>query len=336
MAKDLSPEVAKKAILSMGRIAIRLDIAVDNVVYELIQLLDAGSHSVCDWAMVALRDVLRRHRDVASTVIPELQKSMKTVSSAEGKSALVWILGEYGDEIQESPYILEDFIAGWDEENAPVRLQLLTTAVKLFFRRTSEMKENLLAALNKGVADAAHPDVHDRALFYLRLIAHGINHARHVFSEPQVPIVVFEDEARPEVKDRIFEEFNTLSVVFDEPSDRFIKKAADFVEAALTSSSSTEPAKTNQPQQQAAPIQQEMPPSGNLVDFSSPEPTTPTPQQAQQPPKSEGVTLKPNPQLSPKAFEATWKQLPAGFVSKSKLRSINLRPRSDNFSLPTL
>jgi vesicle coat complex subunit len=314
-AKDLSLEVAKRSILAIGRIAIRLEAAIDNALHELIQLLDVPSSHVCDWAMVALRDVMRRHRDVAPTVIPELQKCMKTISSSEGKTALVWILGEYGEEIQESPYILEELISGWDEENSPVKLQLLTTSVKLFFKRTSEMKENLMSALNKGCADAAHPDVHDRALFYLRLIAHGLQHARRVFTDAQIPISIFEDQARPEVKDKIFEEFNTLSVVFDEPSERFVKKISDIVESAAVSTSPSPQTPipsavdaTPKPTATGAVVSQ-----GNLVDFSaSASETSPSQTPAAANPRGSSVILKPNPQLSPKAFESTWKQLPAG------------------------
>lgn len=316
-AKDLSPEVSKKSILAIGRVGIRLEIAVDSVVNELIQLLDVPSSSVCDLAMVALRDVLRKYRDVAPVVIPELQKCMKTVSSSEGKSALVWILGEYGDEIQESPYILEDLIAGWEEENGPVRLQLLTTSVKLFFRRTSEMRANLMNALNKGCADVSNPDVHDRALFYLRLIAHGLNHARRVFLEGQFPISHFEDEAIPEVKDKIFEEFNTLSVIYDEPSEQFIKKLRDIADQPR-------PAVALQPTPTKTPAVPPQPasPQGSLVDFSSSGETevrgSPAPSFQTVPAiplaATPSVVLKPRPQLSPKAFESTWKQLPAGSV----------------------
>ena len=44
-------------------------------------------------------------------------------------------VGEYGDEIEMSPYILEPLIDGFDTEtDADVRLQLLAAAMKLFFK----------------------------------------------------------------------------------------------------------------------------------------------------------------------------------------------------------
>ena len=61
-----------------------------------------------------------------------------------GKIAVVWMIGEYGDEIDEAPYILEPLIDAFNEETSRiVRIEILTTAMKLFFKRPPEMQKML-------------------------------------------------------------------------------------------------------------------------------------------------------------------------------------------------
>ena len=40
----------------------------------------------------------------------------KPVSDTRAKSALVWMLGEYGQHMADAPYVLEGLVAGWEEE----------------------------------------------------------------------------------------------------------------------------------------------------------------------------------------------------------------------------
>ena len=54
---------------------------------------------------------------------------------------MIWVMGEYGQAIPDAPYDLEPMLAGFDEEpSAAVRLELLTAATKLFFKRPGEMQ----------------------------------------------------------------------------------------------------------------------------------------------------------------------------------------------------
>lgn len=58
----------------------------------------------------------------------------------EGKTAYVWILGEFGELIDDSPYILEKMIEEQKEFNS-VKLSgaLLVSLYKLFFKRAPEV-----------------------------------------------------------------------------------------------------------------------------------------------------------------------------------------------------
>jgi hypothetical protein len=57
-------------------------------------------------------------------------------------------------------------------------------------------------------------DVHDRALFYYRLLQYEPAVAERVVNPPKQAVSVFADTQSSEIKDRIFDEFNSLSVVY--------------------------------------------------------------------------------------------------------------------------
>ena len=64
-------------------------------------------------------------------------------------------------------------------------------------------------------------DVHDRALLYYRLFQNGLEVAESVVNPPKQPVSVFTDKQSSEAKDRIFDEFNSLAVVYRKVSFTF-------------------------------------------------------------------------------------------------------------------
>jgi hypothetical protein len=60
--------------------------------------------------------------------------------------------------------------------------------------------------------------VHDRALLYYRLLQQGVEIAERVVNPPKQAVSVFADTQSSEIRDRIFDEFNSLAVVYQEVS----------------------------------------------------------------------------------------------------------------------
>lgn len=56
--------------------------------------------------------------------------------------------------------------------------------------------------------------MHDRALLYYRLLQQGADVAERVINPPKRAVNEFAETQSSEAKDRIFDEFNTLSVVY--------------------------------------------------------------------------------------------------------------------------
>jgi AP-4 complex subunit beta-1 len=196
-----------------------------------------------------------------------------------------------------------------------VRLALLDAAVKLFFRRPGEMQALLGRLLDTALADAAFTDVHDRAMLYYRMLQVDVAKASEIL---QTHVAVhggsFVGEVPTELLDRIFEEFNTLSVMYGEPSTRFLTHPNVLNSAQAATDADAEPPVNDSahmhsnddsmmiPQEQAPeppPAQPE--PSGPMVDLLGLDEPSPPPSA----PMSD-LGLSPSASLDAPTFQQQW------------------------------
>ncbi|KAK7308598.1 hypothetical protein VNO77_42217 [Canavalia gladiata] len=103
--------------------------------------------------------------------------SSKNVKEPKAKAALIWMLGDYSQDMHDAPYVLESLVENWDEEHSA-------------------------------------EDVHDMALFYYQLLQYNVSVAERVVNPPKQTVSVFADTQSSEIKDYIFDEFNSLSIVY--------------------------------------------------------------------------------------------------------------------------
>ena len=220
---DVDTTVARSAVSSIGRMGVRVPEAANVVVEQLMKFLEVDIEYVSSEAIIAMRNLLRKYPAVSDRIIQGIGVFLRSIDDAEAKKALLWMLAEYGHVIPEAPYLLEPLVDAFAEETSQaVRLELLAAAAKLFFRRPGEMQHMLGRLLDAAIADASFTDVHDRALLYYRLLQHDVHAAAEVLTASSGVEGAFVEEAPSELSDRIFEEFNTLSVVYGEPAERFI------------------------------------------------------------------------------------------------------------------
>ncbi|XP_052188596.1 beta-adaptin-like protein A [Diospyros lotus] len=223
-AANVDIPIARESIRAVGKIALQ-QYDVNAIVDRLLQFLEMEKDHVTAETLVLVKDLLRKYPQWSHDCIAVVGNiSSKNVQEPKAKAALIWMLGEYAQDMQDAPYVLESLIDSWDDEHsAEVRLHLLTAVLKCFLRRPPETRKALGAALAAGLADF-HQDVHDRALFYYRLLQHNVSVAELVVNPPKQAVSVFADTQSSEMKDRIFDEFNSLSVVYQKPSYMFTDK----------------------------------------------------------------------------------------------------------------
>lgn len=223
-AANVDIPIARESIRAVGKIALQ-QYDVNAIVDRLLQFLEMEKDYVTAETLVLVKDLLRKYPQWSHDCIAVIGNiSSNNVQEPKAKAALIWMLGEYAQDMQDAPYALEGLIDEWEDETSPeVRLHLLTAVMKCFFRRPPETQKALGSALAAGLADM-HQDVHDRALFYYRLLQHNVSVANSVVNPPKQAVSVFADTQSSEIKDRIFDEFNSLSILYQKPCYMFTDK----------------------------------------------------------------------------------------------------------------
>lgn len=107
---DVDAEMARHAIRAIAEIAVRLPTAAERIVDMLLDLLQLEVDYVRSETVVVMQDLLRKYPQRAPAVIPALHRCLKQIEEPEGKASVIWMIGEYGQLIDEAPYLLEPVI----------------------------------------------------------------------------------------------------------------------------------------------------------------------------------------------------------------------------------
>ncbi|KPI90585.1 putative beta-adaptin [Leptomonas seymouri] len=225
-SEDRNEFVARTAIATMGRVTLKLPDALSSVLVYFTDFITLGLEDLRGATLSVLTDVLRQHvqldkvRPLLQTVVQSYKDTPFT--DDESRLAFLWLLGEYGEYIAEAPYIIEIFGDTVLNEPAPVRLQLLTSAATLFFKRPPEMQKCLGRIFHALLNDFTNADVLDQALLYFRLMRTDVAAAARVICAPKAPIRTFAEDMDANLLDRLMAEFDTLSIVYCVPQEKFI------------------------------------------------------------------------------------------------------------------
>jgi len=328
---DVDSELSKRAIRSLGQIAIMVETVAIEMTQTLVDLIDLDMSYVRSEAVIVLANLLRVYTSVGPLVFPSLSKCLRKVEDAEARAALVWIIGEFSSEILEAPYLLEPIVDNYDEEQSSLlKLHTLTAAMKIFFKRPPEMHKVLGRLLTAAVNDSTNQDVHDRALFYFRLLSADVRVAAELFkasSQSAVGIKKYAESCDEEKRNLVFDEFNTLAVIFGTPSNKFIqdKFRMNFQNAPITDSSFEPPSRLtggNDAKNVRAIIVNE---SVNLLDWGE----SPTKSSSISPsfsPSGSSLALLAEVDVTPQHFQQLWVSLSESF--NGYLCKLSLVPQS--------
>lgn len=68
---------------------------------------------------VLVKDLLRKYPQWSHDCIAVVGNiSSKNVQEPKAKAALIWMLGEYSQDMSDAPYILESLTENWDDEHS--------------------------------------------------------------------------------------------------------------------------------------------------------------------------------------------------------------------------
>ena len=68
-------------------------------------------------------------------------RRLQEFQEPDSKAAIIWIIGEYAEKINDAEVLIENFLETFIEDSNKVKLQLLTATVKLYLKKPDEAEE---------------------------------------------------------------------------------------------------------------------------------------------------------------------------------------------------
>lgn len=221
-AQEVDVEFVMKSVRSIGRIAVNLEGAAERCVTLLLELLATKVNYVVQEGIIVIKDIFRKYPNRYEAIIGNLCDALDTLDEPDAKAALIWIIGEYSDRIENSGELLESFAEAFHEEPSAVQLQLLTAVVKLFLHRAADAQELMSSVLSMCTQESDNPDLRDRGFIYWRLLSTDPETAKIVVVSEKPVISADTGQYEPELLDELVSQLGTLSSVYHKPASHFV------------------------------------------------------------------------------------------------------------------
>jgi AP-2 complex subunit beta-1 len=172
-ATEIDMDFVRKSVRAIGKLAIKIEPAAKLCITTLLELVATKVSYIVQEATVVIRNIFRKYPNQYESIISTLCENLDSLDEPEAKAAMIWVIGQYADRIENSDELLEDFLFTFTDEPVDVQLALLTASVKLFLHRPTKCAGLVTKVLNQTVQDADNPDLRDRAYMYWRLLANS-------------------------------------------------------------------------------------------------------------------------------------------------------------------
>ncbi|CAE6414018.1 unnamed protein product [Rhizoctonia solani] len=179
-ASEVDIDFVRKAVRTMGRLAIKVAPAADQCIDSLLSLLDTKVTYVVQEAVVVIKDIFRRYPNKYEGIIPTLCENIDALDEPDARAAMVWIIGHYAERIDNVEDLMEDLTLNFLSESAEVQLALLTAVVKFFIKKPEKGKELVPKVLKWATEEVDNPDLRDRGYMYWRLLSTDATAAKEV------------------------------------------------------------------------------------------------------------------------------------------------------------
>jgi vesicle coat complex subunit len=120
-ATEVDVDFVRKSVRAIGRCAIKIDSASERCVNVLLDLIKTKVNYVVQEAIVVIKDIFRKYPNKYEGIIPALCENLESLDEPDAKAALIWIIGEYAERIENAEELLEYFVENFKDENSKVR-----------------------------------------------------------------------------------------------------------------------------------------------------------------------------------------------------------------------
>ena len=239
-AREVDVEFVRKSVRAIGRCAIKLPRAAERCVNVLLELIQTKVNYVVQEAIIVIKDIFRKYPNRYESVIGKLCENLVSLDEPEAKGAMIWIIGEYAERIDNADELLESFLEGFHDEQAQVQLQLLTAIVKLFLKCPQDNRDLVQQCLELATQKTDNPDLRDRGFLYWRLLAASPEAAKAVVLAEKPEITDDTHTMQPELLDSLIGNLSSLAAIYHKPPEAFVTKKAHTREAESSDEDSSD------------------------------------------------------------------------------------------------
>ncbi|OCH95537.1 Adaptor protein complex beta subunit [Obba rivulosa] len=227
-ASEVDVDFVRKAVRSIGRLAIKVQPAADSCIQALLSLIETKVSYVVQEAVIVIKDVFRRYPGKYEGIIPTLCEHLDLLDEPESKAAMVWIVGQFANRIDNADELMDDLTYSFLDEPTEVQLALLTAAVKLFiYKAQSDTSKALVhKVLKLATEEVDNPDLRDRGFMYWRLLAINPGIAGEIVLAEKPAITTDADRMDRGALDQLLLHTGSLGSIYHKNPETFIRNAA--------------------------------------------------------------------------------------------------------------
>ncbi|KAK7054933.1 hypothetical protein VNI00_003396 [Paramarasmius palmivorus] len=227
-ASEVDLDFVRKAVRSIGRLAIKVEAAADNCIQALLDLIETKVTYVVQEAVIVIKDIFRRYPGKYEGIIPTLCENLDSLDEPEAKASMVWIIGQFANIIDNADELLDVLCFSFLEESNEVQLALLTATVKLFIYKSQseKAKELVHKVLKWATEEIDNPDIRDRGFMYWRMLAINPTVAGEIVLAEKPAITTDSDRMDRGALDQLLLHTGTLGSIYHKNPETFIRGAA--------------------------------------------------------------------------------------------------------------
>lgn len=224
-AGEVDVDLVRKAIKSLGRVALVVSEATSVCVAAVAELLSTRVTYVVQEGVVVAREILRKYPEQASTLLGQVCAVHDSIEEPASKAAFAWLLGQFADQLVDAAALLERLLETFADEPTEVQLALLTATVKLFVQRPRDGQALVPKVLKWVTEDVANPDVRDRGHMYWRLLSSDIAFTKRMLLDQKRGITLSIDHLEVERLKELCLEISTLASLYHRSPSSFLRHA---------------------------------------------------------------------------------------------------------------
>lgn len=225
-ATEIDVHFVRKSVRAIGKLAIKIEPAARPCIDTLLELVATKVSYIVQEATVVIKNIFRKYPNRYESIISTLCEHLDSLDEPEAKAAMIWIIGQYADRIEDSDALLEDFLDSFKDETYEVQLALLTATVKLFIQRPTKGAELIPKVLKWATEETDHPDLRERGFFYWRILSYQNSAmAKVVVMGEKPPITAESEKLDPATLEEMCLNVGTLATVYLKPVQQVFRAA---------------------------------------------------------------------------------------------------------------